>query len=160
MSVVADRVKTTLDQHFVCYETRPHVTDFTALETAEHTHTPGDAFAKAVIILGDGELIMTVVPAHHHVALERLGRKLRLRHVKLAREWRLRSHFPDCDLGAIPPFGNLYGMKTLVSPVVAGNETIVFNAGSHEMVISMSYEDYERLVGPKVIRDLSSPWQG
>ena len=65
MSVVAERVKEFLDQHYVCYETVPHPTDFTANETAEHTHTPGRHFAKAVIVSADEEILMVVLPAHH-----------------------------------------------------------------------------------------------
>lgn len=160
MSVVADRVKHVLDEHFVCYETQPHVTDYTALETSEHTHTPGKAFAKAVILFADHELLMAVIPAHHHVNLGTVQRYLRAKHVKLAREWRIRHHFKDCDTGAIPPFGNLYGMRVLVSPVTESNDVITFNAGSHEMVISISYEDYNALVRPESVPNLSSLWEG
>ncbi|MEM7167355.1 MAG: YbaK/EbsC family protein [Planctomycetota bacterium] len=160
MSVVADRVKHVLDEHFVCYETLPHVTDYTALETSEHTHTPGNAFAKAVILLVEHELVMAVIPAHHHVDLESVRRYLGARHIKLAREWRIRHHFKDCDPGAIPPFGNLYGMRVLVSPVTEQNHAITFNAGSHEMVISISYDDYRTLVRPERVPELSSPWRG
>ena len=157
MSVVAERVKHVLDEHFVCYETTPHVTDYTALETSEHTHTPGRAFAKAVILYADHDLVMAVVPAHHLVDLEAARQHLGARHVKLAREWRIKHHFPDCDSGAIPPFGNLYGMRVLVSPITERNAEITFNAGSHEMVISMSYVDYHNLVQPETVRRLSQP---
>lgn len=160
MSVVADRVKNFLDEHFVCYETVPHETDYTALETAEHTHTPGIAFAKAVIVLADGEFVMAVIPAHHHVDLEVVRRHLVVDHIKLAKEWRLRSHFPDCDLGAIPPFGGLYDMPTLLCPDLAENKTLTFNAGSHEMVISMAAEDYQKLVKPTKVRRISKTFQG
>lgn len=159
MSVVAQRVKRVLDQHFVCYETVPHVTDFTALETAEHAHISGRAFAKAVIVVADGKIVMVVVPAHHRVDLDMLRVRLHAKHVKLAREWRIRRLFPDCDLGAIPPFGSLYDLPVVISPNLATNETIAFNAGSHEMVITISYADYERLVKPTVLRGISRRWQ-
>ena len=154
MSVVAQRVQDLLDANMICYETRAHVTDYTALETAEHTHTPGKAFAKAVIVLADQELVMAVVAAPEHVDLDVLQRHLGADHIKLAKEWRIRSHFPDCDRGAIPPFGNLYDMPVYLCPTIAKNDLITFNAGSHEMVISLSYRDYEELVRPKKVAKL------
>ncbi len=146
MSVVAKRVKEFLDQHFVCYETIPHITDFTASETAEHTHTPGRAFAKAVMVSLDGTPAMVVLPSHHVLDLADLRRALLARDIKLCGEKQIRSLFPDCDLGAIPPFGNLYGMEVYLSPSLRRCKKITFNAGSHEMVIRMSYVDYRELV--------------
>ncbi|MCA8960310.1 MAG: YbaK/EbsC family protein [Planctomycetes bacterium] len=157
MSVVADRIKQTLDRHYVCYETIPHVTDFTALETSEHTHVPGHEFAKAVIALVDHrDAVMAVIPAPEHVDLDVLRAYLGASAIKLAKEWRIRHWFPDCDPGAIPPFGNLYGMPVFIAPSLCENDRITFNAGSHEMVIQLSTSDYEELVDPIVVRGLST----
>ncbi|MEM7261829.1 MAG: YbaK/EbsC family protein [Planctomycetota bacterium] len=160
MPVVATRVKELLDQHFICYETIPHVTDYTALESAEHTHTSGHQYAKAVVLYAEDTMIMAVVPAHHHVSLAVARSYLGVGFVKLAKEWRIRGHFPDCDLGAIPPFGNLYEMRTLMLPELSENPTITFNAGSHEMAISCSSSDYETLVNPEYVANLSEAWTG
>ena len=159
MTVVAQRVKKVLDENLLCYDTIPHVTDFTALESAEHTHVSGKAFAKAVIVWVDQEFVMAVVPAHQRVNLQTLQQHLGAKHIKLARESRLKRHFPDCDLGAIPPFGSLYDMPVFVSRQLLSNESVAFNAGSHEMVITMSMQDYLQITRPQVLAHLSKPWK-
>ncbi len=151
MSVVANRVQEFLDLNLICYETLPHVTDFTAMETSEHTHTPGRAFAKAVIIETIRNEVMLVLPADHEVSLDSVRWALHTPEVGLAPESRLRRIFRDCDRGAIPPFGNLYGLEVFVSPRLLENETITFNAGSHEMAIRMSRADYIKLVDPLIL---------
>ncbi len=148
MSVVSKRLKALLDKHLVCYETVPHVSDFTAQETSEHTHTPGRSFAKAVLVTIPHELVMLVLPADHVVDLIDLQRAVRSGPVKLASEHRIDRIFRDCDRGAIPPFGNLYDMRVFICPSLLDRETITFNAGSHEMAIRVSTEDYARLVRP------------
>ncbi len=151
MSVVANRIQDFLNHNLICYETLPHVTDFTAMETSEHTHTPGRSFAKAVVVETIRNAVMLVLPADHEVELESVRWALHSPEVSLAPESRLRRIFRDCDRGAIPPFGNLYGLEVFVSPCVLSNETITFNAGSHEMAIRMSKADYVTLVDPLVL---------
>lgn len=151
MPVVSGRVQRFLDREHVCYELVPHVTDFTSLETSEHTHTPGRAFAKAVIVVADDRVVMCVVCADHIVELPRVGRTLNTSDVHLVSEFRLRRIFPDCERGAIPPFGNLYGLPVFASQRLMRNHTITCNAGSHEMAIRISTEDYRRLVRPAVL---------
>ena len=154
MSVVSKKLQSFLDQHHICYETVPHVTDFTALETSEHTHTPGRSFAKAVLVTvptgpHSDALVMLVLPADHRVDLVDVQRRLRSGRVSLAPESRIARLLRDCDRGAIPPFGNLYGLRVLVCPSLLDEETITFNAGSHEMAIRVSTSDYLRLVRPE-----------
>ena len=151
MPVVSPRLQQYLDDHRICYETLPHRTDFTALETSEHTHTPGGSFAKAVIIETCRAEAMLVLPADHEVELNRLISSLHSPEVNLVSEGRIRRIFRDCDRGAIPPFGNLYGLEVFASPKLLHNETVTFNAGSHEMAIRMSRADYVELVHPLVL---------
>ncbi len=152
MSVVASRVQQFLDQHYVCYETVPHLTDFTAMETSEHTHTPGRAFAKAVVIRTDRQQLMLVLPADHLVAFEEVSRALNTECARLVKERALKKIFSDCDRGAIPPFGNLYQLEVFISPDLLNNQRITFNAGSHQMAIRMSMRDYQQLVSPLILQ--------
>jgi pyrimidine operon attenuation protein/uracil phosphoribosyltransferase/prolyl-tRNA editing enzyme YbaK/EbsC (Cys-tRNA(Pro) deacylase) len=118
------RVLALLDSHGLAYERIRHPRDYTAQETAAHTHTPGRQFAKAVMLrLSDG-YAMAVLPAHHHVDLERLGAALGGRQVELASEQQIAELCPDCEEGALPPFGNLYGLRVYASPVLARNDRI------------------------------------
>ena len=151
MPVVSGRVQKFLDREMICYETVPHITDFTALETSEHTHTPGREFAKAVIVIVDGDPVMLVLRADHVVDLDELAEELHARDVHLATEHRIRRLFPDCDKGAIPPFGNLYDLPVYASPRLLESETVTCNAGSHEMALRLSTSDFRRLVHPKVL---------
>jgi len=152
MSVVASHVQQFLDQHYVCYETVPHLTDFTAMETSEHTHTPGRAFAKAVVIRTDRQQLMLVLPADHLVAFEEVSRALNTECARLVKERALKKIFSDCDRGAIPPFGNLYQLEVFISPDLLNNQRITFNAGSHQMAIRMSMRDYQQLVSPLILQ--------
>ncbi len=149
MAIIAPRLQQLLDEHHICYETLPHATDFTAQETSEHTGTPGRAVAKAVVVETGGRAVMLVLPAAHAVEFARLEMVLQERRVDLVREGRLRRIFRDCDRGAIPPFGNLYGLEVLATPRLLRNATLTFNAGSHEMAIRLSAGDYEDLVRPR-----------
>lgn len=150
MTEIADRVQTLLDQHKVAYETIHHVTDYTAMETAQHTHTPGSQFAKAVVVrVGEGHA-MAVLPAHQMVDLERLGEVLGHREVEFASEDELGKLCPDCEVGAVPPFGNLYDLPVVASPLLAEHDQITVVAGGHSDVIRLAYRDFEALVKPRV----------
>ena len=129
------------------------------METAAHTHTPGRKFAKAVIVRVGGAYAMAVVPSHHVVDLERLASALGGAEVALASEDEFRGLCPDCEAGAIPPFGNLYDLEVYVSPELEANERITCVAGHHAEAIRLDYCDFERLVKPKPI-DLSVVYHG
>ena len=142
------RLKEFLDKEHVKYVSIDHSPAFTAQEIAAEAHVPGKELAKTVIVKIDGELAMVVVPASEHVLLANLREALGARTVELANEDEFKKAFPDCETGAMPPFGNLYGMKVFVSQALREDEEIAFNAGSHSELIRLTYADYERLVHP------------
>jgi Ala-tRNA(Pro) deacylase len=142
------RLKEFLDHEHVKYVTIGHSPAFTAQEVAALAHIPGKEVAKTVIVKVDGELTMVVLPADEQVHMADLRRTLGTEHVELANEDEFRGAFPDCETGAMPPFGNLYGMKVFVSQVLREDEEIAFNAGSHDELIRLPYAEFERLVNP------------
>ena len=146
------RLKEFLDSHGVKYVTISHSPAFTAQEIAASAHVPGKELAKTVMAEADGRMVMAVLPASHRVVLDFLQEATGAKGVRLASERQFRDRFPDCDIGAMPPFGNLYGMDVFVSESLAEDEEIVFNAGSHTELIRLPYRDFERLVQPKVVR--------
>jgi Ala-tRNA(Pro) deacylase len=154
MIEVARRLRAFLDENGVEYERIQHQRDYTAMETAAHTHTPGRQFAKAVIVKVRGKHAMAVLPSNHMLDPERMAAALGGVEVTLADEEELQGLCPDCEEGAIPPFGNLYGLDVYVSPALAQSERITCVAGHHAEAIRIDYRDYQRLVKPKPI-DLS-----
>jgi len=149
MTEIARRLRAFLEQNGVEYERIHHQRDFTAMETAAHTHTPGKQFAKAVIVKIAGECAMAVLPSHHVVDPERMGSALGGSQVELASEDEFGGLCPDCEEGAIPPFGNLYGLEVFVSPELAENERITCVAGHHAEAIRLAYRDFDRIRGPE-----------
>jgi Ala-tRNA(Pro) deacylase len=150
MSTQPFRFKALLDDHGVAYEVIHHRRDYTAQETAADTHTPGRMFAKCVLIWRDGAYAMAVLPAHHVVDMRKLCQVLGAKEVKLASEEEIRELCPDCEAGALPPFGNLYDMPVYVSRALTDAEHITFNAGTHSDVVRMRYADWEKLAQPHV----------
>jgi Ala-tRNA(Pro) deacylase len=155
MTTVANRVTSLLDRQGVAYRVVHHRQDFTAQKTAQDTNTPGWEFAKAVIVSADGDDVMVVLPAPRHVDLAKVKEALGARKAHLVEEHRIRLLFPDCELGAEPPFGNLYNMPVYVSPELSNDEYITFNAGTHMEAIRMRYDDFAELVHP-VAADLAA----
>jgi len=140
-----------LDKEHVKYTVLTHSPAFTAQEIAAASHIPGHQVAKCVILSVDGELAIAVLPASSNVDLDLLAWVSGAERVELATEEEFRDRFPDCETGAMPPFGNLYGMRVFVSEDLATEEMITFNGGTHTELIQMSYPDFERLVRPKII---------
>ena len=147
----AKRLKEYLEREHVPFTTIVHEETFTAQETAQSAHVPGYELAKTVMVELDGRMAMVVVPATRKVILQDLREVTGTSRVRFATEDQFKSLFPDCEIGAMPPFGNLYGMEVYVAPSLAEDEVIVFNAGTHTELIKMSYQDFERLVKPKVM---------
>ncbi|WP_415908416.1 aminoacyl-tRNA deacylase [Oleiharenicola sp. Vm1] len=147
----AAKVKEFLDSHRVKYVSLQHSPAFTAAEVAQSTHVSGRDFAKTVIVVIEDEMVMLVLPASRRVLLNDLREMLDSTHLRLATEAEFRDRFPDCELGAMPPFGNLYDMRVYVSALLAEEKEIAFNAGTHTEVIKMSYADFDRLVKPVVL---------
>jgi Ala-tRNA(Pro) deacylase len=159
MTDIAATLRTFLEESGVEYERLHHHRDYTAMETAAHTHTPGKQFAKAVIVRVHENLAMAVLPSNHVVDVERMASALGGARVVLASEEEFEDLCPDCEAGAIPPFGNLYGLDVYVSPALVVNERITCVAGHHAEAISLTYRDFERLVKPTVI-ELSVVYHG
>jgi Ala-tRNA(Pro) deacylase len=147
--MLTPRLKAFLESNGVHYRSIPHRPAYTAMEVAHSAHVSGQEMAKTVIVDLDGRLVMAVLPATKHVRLDRLGKSTGVRRVGIAEEWEFRFKFPDCEVGAMPPFGNLFDMEVLVDPRLAEDEEITFNAGNHEELVRMAYKDFERLVHPQ-----------
>jgi Ala-tRNA(Pro) deacylase len=153
------RLKEFLDSNHVKYVTVSHSLAYTAQGIAALTHTPGKELAKTVIVKMDGQLAMAVVPASAHVGLSLLKGATGAKAVELASEFEFKDRFPDCETGAMPPFGNLYGMKVFADEGLIRDPEIAFNAGSHRELMRLSWSDFQRLASPVVIR-LAVGWAG
>lgn len=143
-----ERVRQYLDEQNVKYFILQHSAAYTAQEVAESVHVTGRHFAKCVMVKIDGRLAQAVLPATDQVDLKRLTQSVGATSVELAKEDEFKDSFPDCEVGAMPPFGNLFGMEVFVSPHLTAADRIAFNAGSHTDVMQLSYGDFERLVKP------------
>jgi Ala-tRNA(Pro) deacylase len=145
------KLKEFLDAQGVKYVSIKHSQAYTAQEVAASAHVPGRSMAKVVIVELDGEMAMAVLPANRKVVLQDLRDITGSERVKFVAEDKFKDRFPDCEIGAMPPFGNLYGMEVYAADALARNEEIAFNAGSHEEIIKLAYRDFERLVKPRVM---------
>lgn len=148
----ATRVVDYLDSNHIHYATMQHPVAYTAHQVASLAHIPEKEVAKTVMIKVDGDLAMAVVPASHDVDLEMLEAMLQANRVRLSGEPEFRRKFPDCETGAMPPFGNLYGLAVYVDESLTKDDEIAFEAGSHRELIRMGYRDFESLVKPTVLR--------
>ena len=146
------RLKGFLDREGISYLDIPHEVEYTSQETAEDTHTPGGKFAKTVVVRLVGQFALVVLPASRRLDLEKLKTALGVPSAELATEDEMRQIFPDSELGAEPPFGFLYGLPVVVTPDLAEDGWITFNAGTHEDAIRMKYQDFARLVRPLIVR--------
>jgi Ala-tRNA(Pro) deacylase len=149
--MLAAKLKDLLNRHRVRYVTIEHSPAYTAPEVAASVHITGRDFAKTVIVEIDGEMAMVVLPANRKIILSDLREMFDDETVRLASEGDFIERFPDCELGAMPPFGNLYGLSVYVAQSLAEEPEIVFNAGTHREVIKMSFADYAELVKPIVL---------
>ncbi|MTI31165.1 aminoacyl-tRNA deacylase [Xanthovirga aplysinae] len=146
------KLKEYLDERNIRYVTIHHSQAFTAQQIAASAHIRGKELAKAVIIKVGGKMAMCVLPASYMIDLNLLRQVTGANDVELASELEFKNQFPECEVGAMPPFGNLYGMDVYVAGILSEDEEIAFNAGSHTELIRMAYQDFERLVKPKVVR--------
>jgi len=148
------KIEAYLDEHKVPYEKRQHSPAFTAQEVAAEEHVPGRELAKAVIVHTGTKYVMCVLPASYRLDMKKLAGVLGVNSVRLADEQEMAELFPDAEVGAEPPFGNLYNLRTIVDQQLAEDEQIVFQSGSHRTAIRMPYATYADLVKPEV-RDLA-----
>ena len=148
----AKKLREFLDGHDTRYVTISHSRAYTAQEIAESAHIRGKELAKTVMVKIDGKMAMAVVPASERVDLQLLKQGTGDHEVDLATEQEFEADFPDCEPGAMPPFGNLYAMEVFVSPRLSVDEEIAFSAGTHTELVRLTYQDYADLVSPIVIR--------
>jgi len=145
-----DKLKKFLDENGVRYVTVRHSVAYTAQEIAASAHIRGKNLAKTVMVKVDGKIAMAVLPADRTINFDVFREEAWAGSAELAKEEEFRSLFPSCEVGAMPPFGNLYGMDVYVDQSLAEDEEIAFNAGTHQELIRLAYADFDRLVKPKV----------
>jgi len=148
----ASKLKDFLDSNQVKYVTVTHSPAYTAHEIAASAHVSAKELAKTVLVKVDGKLMMMVLPASHRIIFLDLQKALGATRVELAAEEEFRDVFSGCALGAMPPFGNLYGLEVVVADRLTKDEEIAFNAGTHTELIRLAYSDFERLVKPKILK--------
>ncbi len=153
---VANRLERLLEESGVEFDVIDHPLAFTAQEEAAASHVPGRHWAKTVAVLIDGEPAIAVVPATRRLDTDKLSRVAGTQDVQIAHESEFQGLYPDCELGAMPPFGELYGQQTFIDEALREEERIAFHAGDHRTAIEMSYGDFERLCHP-VPADLAGP---
>lgn len=139
-----------LKKNSVPYEVLEHPPAFSAHEVAQASHVQDKDLAKTLIIHTDDKYCMVVIPGDHRLDLHLLKDVVKAKHLHLSHEEDLKLLFPDCELGAMPPFGNLYALQVIVDKALSNDDEIVFNACSHTKSIRLKMKDYMRLVNPSV----------
>jgi Ala-tRNA(Pro) deacylase len=147
---ILKKLKDYFDQNQVSYEAGFHQEVFTAQEIAAAQHVPGKEMAKVVMVKADGKMMMLVLPASYQVDMKKLKKVLKCKKASMAKEKEFEELFPDCEVGAMPPFGNLYNLEVWVDQVLTEDASIVFQAGNHIDTVRIRYSDYARLVSPKI----------
>ena len=148
---VLSRLEEYLESRQIPYTCTTHPVAFTAQEVAQAEHLSGRMIAKAVVLLADGAFAMAVLSADAIVDLQELRHALGVSHLRLATEREIADLFPDCELGAMPPFGNLYNVPVYVEASLAQQQEIAFNAGTHRDVVHLKFADFRRLVEPIIL---------
>jgi Ala-tRNA(Pro) deacylase len=148
----ARKLKEFLDRYHTKYVSISHSPAYTAQEIAASAHIPGRELAKTVIVKLDGDLALAVLPASSRLDLALLKEASGAAQIELASEQEFKNLFPDCEIGAMPPFGNLYGLPVYVAQKLSDDSEIAFNAGTHCELIRMAYADFDRLVQPIVVK--------
>ena len=144
------KIETFLKQQSVPFEVLPHLAEYRASRIAQELHVPGNNFAKTVVLNVDGKRMLAVLPASHSVNMETARDSLSADRVELAHEEELARLFPDCELGAVPPFGSQYGVETVVDEPLTADEHIVFEGNTHDQAVYMRYADFAQIEHPRV----------
>jgi len=139
-----------LDTRNIEYDIISHSPANTAQQTAASAHVHGKDLAKTVMVKADGAMTMAVLPSNYRIDFTLLQEAMGATSISLACEEEFRNLFPDCENGAMPPFGNLYGMTVVVEEKLTNDESIAFNAGTHTDLVKMHYKDFEKLVKPEI----------
>lgn len=150
MSLTA-RLREFLDSHQAQYTVTNHRPAFTANEVASAEHLPAREMAKTIVAFGDDKYHILVIPASRHLDLREAQQALGLRHIRLATEMELTALFPDCEVGAMPPIGALYDLPTYLDSLLAHQETIAFNGGTHQDAVHMQMSAFHEIVAPRVV---------
>jgi Ala-tRNA(Pro) deacylase len=141
-----------LETNHAYYKRLRHPTAYTAQGVAASMHVPGREVAKTVVVKIDGKFVMAVLPAPSSVDLERLRHAVGGESATLATEAELEKLFPGCEVGAEPPFGELYGLPVWADASLAEDEWVVFNGGTHSEAVEIAYADFEQLAHPRIAR--------
>ena len=145
-----ERLEGYLRDHSAPYQVQHHGRTLTARQAAASEHVPAEKLAKVVMVVADRELVMLALPATERIYLPQVARALGADRVRLAQEWEFALRFFDCEIGAMPPLGNLYGVPTFIDSALATEETIYFQAATHTDTISVRTQDFMRLMKPTV----------
>lgn len=154
---LSERLRNFLDSRHAEFTLTTHPRVFTAREVAHAEHLPPREVAKTVVVFGDGRYHMVVIPAGQLVDLQEVRNALGFSQVRLATEDELTKLFPDCELGAMPPLGPIYSMPVYLEGMLAGQETMAFNAGTHREEIHMATAEFRRLVEPRILSLVREP---
>jgi Ala-tRNA(Pro) deacylase len=146
-----EKLKNFLDKENIKYVSIKHSSAYTAQEIAATAHIPGKELAKTVMIKINGKMAMAVLPASYKIDVRLLQEITGADNVRLADESEFKDKFTDCEVGAMPPFGNLYNMEVFAASTLEDDEEIAFNACSHTELIKLSFKDFKRLVNPKIV---------
>lgn len=146
------RLEEFLNKEHINYKRIVHSRAYTAQKTAAYSHISGNEIAKTVMVRIEGKLTMVVLPASYQVDLNELKRATAAKDIRLATESEFKDAFNDCEVGAQPPFGNLYNMDVFVAEKLTEDINIAFNACNHAELIQMTYKDYQRVVHPTVLK--------
>jgi Ala-tRNA(Pro) deacylase len=149
---ILTKLKEVLDGANVSYEVFNHPLAYTSQEIAARQHVPGKEIAKVVMLDVDGALVMGVIAGSHKISVDMARSSLGANRVRLATEDEFTSCFPGCEIGAMPPFGNLFGIKVIVDPELEKDKYIYFNAGNHVQTVRLAYKDFAALVKPQISR--------
>jgi Ala-tRNA(Pro) deacylase len=150
--MILTKLKEMLDAAKVPYEIYNHPLAYTSQEVAAKQHVPGDEVAKVVMLDVDGTLVMGVIAGDHKISLDAARSSLGASRVRLATEDEFTSRFPGCEIGALPPFGNLFGIQVIVDPALGKDKNIYFNAGNHVQTVRLAYDDFAALAKPRISR--------
>jgi Ala-tRNA(Pro) deacylase len=133
----------------IAFQRLPHRRTYTANRMAQALHVKGREVAKTVLLRTGRGHMLAVLPATHHIDLEQLREELQDPELTLASEEEMDRLFPDCERGAVPPFGSLYDVPTIMDDSLTEDETIVFEGPDHEQAIRITLRDYEALEHPR-----------
>jgi len=147
---ILKKLKDYLEKNQVRYEVGYHERVYTSQEIAAAMHVPGKELTKVIMVKADGKMVMLVLPTSYRVDTKKLKKVFQCKRLGIAKEKDFEELFPDCEIGAMPPFGNLYNLEVWVDQILTEDELIIFQAGSHVETLRIKYSDYARLVSPKV----------